>query len=292
MLDTPISQQKGAQPIQRGTHGDGARMQRTRGRAHVGLICGAGGLVKLRDLHQSGSAKAILPKAHSDVPEVVFLNTAGGLTGGDVMQYELKLGDGTRAVATTQTAERAYQSSGGEATLDISLQLGAGARLDWLPQETILFEGSSLRRETRADLSGDAELLMVESVVLGRAAMGETLEDVAFHDLRAVCRDGRPVMVEPLAIDGKALARRAGVATFGGARAFATIALIVRGAEDGLSAVRGVLDGLSGVEAAASGWDGKLIIRVMAPDGWPLRRAVAQILTQLRGCALPRVWQI
>ncbi|MGH1331672.1 MAG: urease accessory protein UreD [Paracoccaceae bacterium] len=267
-------------------------MQRTRGRAHVGLIRGKDDRAVLRDLHQSGSAKAILPRVHSGLPEIVFLNTAGGLTGGDVMRYGLDLGAGARAVATTQTAERAYQSSGGQANLDVSIQLGAGARLDWLPQETILFEGASLRRETRAALAGEAEFLMVESVVLGRAAMGETLENIAFHDLREVKRDGRPVMVEPLAIDGKALARRSGVATFGDARAFATIALIARGAEDGLGALRTVLDGLSGVETAASGWDGKLIIRVMAQDGWPLRRAVAQILTQLRGCALPRVWQV
>ncbi|MFT6452229.1 MAG: urease accessory protein, partial [Halocynthiibacter sp.] len=220
MLDTPKPHNSAAPLIA------AVKMQRTRGRAHVGLICGPSGQVSLRDLHQSGAAKAILPKVHSGVPEVVFLNTAGGLTGGDEMRYGLELGASARAVATTQTAERAYQSSGGQAKLDISLQLGAGARLDWLPQETILFEGCSLRRETRVELAGDAEFLMVESVVLGRAAMGETLENVAFHDLRAVRRDGRPVMLEPLEINGEVLARRAGVATFGDARAFATIAMI------------------------------------------------------------------
>ncbi|NHX27251.1 urease accessory protein UreD, partial [Escherichia coli] len=140
------------------------QMQRTRGRAVVELLAAAQG-ARLGRLHQSGSAKAMLPRTHGPVPEVVFLNTAGGLTGGDHLTYELRLADGARAVAATQTAERAYASCGGVARLDIDIELGAGAALDWLPQETILFQHSALSRRSTIRMAGDARFLMCETLV-------------------------------------------------------------------------------------------------------------------------------
>jgi urease accessory protein len=263
------------------------RLQRATGRAHVGLAA-RGALSRLTDLHQSGSAKVFLPKVHGPVPEVVFLNTSGGLTGGDRLKFSLALGDGAQAVATTQTAERAYASSAGRAVMDVVLTLGAGARLDWLPQETILFDRSTLARRTRADLGPGARLILSETVVLGRAAMGETVRELEFSDWREVRRQGRPVLVEPLRITAATLA--AGPAALDGARALATVALVAPGAEDALGAVRACLP--EGMEAAASGWDGKLIVRLIGPDLFPVKRAVARVLNVMRGVALPRVWQV
>ena len=261
-------------------------LERTRGRAAVAL--GPGG--RLVGLHQSGSAKAFLPRVHGAPPEVVFLNTAGGLTGGDRLSYALRLAPGAVAVATTQTAERAYASSGGRAEGTVDLTLGAGARLDWLPQETILFDRSALSRRLVADLAGDARLVLAETVVLGRAAMGERLAEVWLHDWREVRRDGVPVFVEPLRLTGATLCR--GAACLGGARAVATVALIAPGAEDMLGPLRAVLAEVHGVEAAASAWGGKCVLRMLAADAQPLKRALASVLTRLRGAPLPRVWQM
>ncbi|WP_172293626.1 urease accessory protein UreD [Pseudoruegeria sp. HB172150] len=265
------------------------QMQRARGRAAVTLAC-VDGRVRLRDLHQSGSAKAFLPKVHGAVPEVVFLNTAGGLTGGDRMSYGLNVGLGAKAVATTQTAERAYASSGGCAVLDVEISAGAGAEIAWLPQETILFDRAGLDRRTRIALKGDASCLMAETLVLGRAAMGETVETLDLTDRREVTRDGRPVLLEPLRIGTDVLARRDGAAVLGGARAMATVALVAPGGEDALSRVRAVLD-VEGTRAAASGWDGKCVVRALAGDAFPLRRLVARVLMAFRPGSLPRVWQ-
>ncbi len=264
-------------------------MQRAHGRAEVSLKA-SGSTTRLESLHQSGSVKAFLPVVHSVVPEIVYLNTAGGLTGGDRMRFALSLAAGTRATATTQTAERAYASVHGVADMEVNLQVGAGAHLDWLPQETILFQDAGLHRKTHIALSGDASVLMVETVVLGRAAMGETVTALDFLDQRKVTRDGTPVLLEPLRLTADTLAS-AGLATHGGHRAFTTIALIAPGAEDAVDAVRCLLP--SDLPAAASGWDGKCVIRLAAPDAWPLRQAVAPILTHLRKAApLPRVWQL
>ncbi|WP_425053589.1 urease accessory protein UreD [Psychromarinibacter sp. S121] len=266
------------------------QMQRARGRAAVSFAMDRG-RVRLKDLHQSGSAKAMLPRVHSETPEVVFLNTAGGLTGGDDMRFSLDVGAGCRVTATTQTAERAYAASAGHASLDVDIRAGAGASVDWLPQETILFQRSALHRRTRIALEGDATCLTVETLVLGRAAMGETLTTLDVTDRREVTRDGAPVLLEPLRLTDAALAAGPGHAVLGGARALATVALVAKGAEDALSRVRAVLDA-DGVEAAASGWDGKCVVRALAQDGFPLRRLVAQVLMTLRPGPLPRVWQI
>lgn len=259
-------------------------LQRTRGRAFVSLAAGE----RLTGLSQEGSAKVFLPRIHGPRPEAVFLNTSGGLTGGDRLDYAVTLEAGARAVATTQTAERAYASAGGEAVLDVRLQAAAGAELDWLPQETILFDRSSLRRRTSADLAGDARLVICESVVLGRAAMGETLTDFALTDWREIRRDGAPVLVEPLRLNAETLA--GGPALIGGARAVATLALVAQGAEDAVDALRAALP--EDIEAAASGWDGKCVVRMRAADLMPLKRAMAAVLNVMRGRALPRVWQI
>ena len=254
--------------------------QRASGAASVRL--GKGGVV---DLRQQGSAKAILPHVGA-LPEVVFLNTSGGLTAGDRLSYSLVLEDGVRAIATTQTAERAYLARDGRAQVEVALTVGRDGWLDWLPQETILFEGAALGRTTRVDLGPGAGCLLLEAVVLGRAAMGETVGHVAFCDRREVWQGGRPRLVEPVLLNDTVLG--SGPAGLDGARAFASVALVAQGAEDALGPVRAVL----GEGAAASAFDGKLMVRLRAGDGWPLRMQIAAVLGVLTGRALPRVWQI
>lgn len=258
--------------------------QRTTGAAFAGLAQD-GDAVRLTGLRQVGAAKVILPHVGT-VPEVVFLNTAGGLTGGDRLSYATELGSHVRAVATTQTAERAYLATEGVAEVSVLHVVGAGGWLDWLPQETILFQGAALSRTTRVELGPGAGCLLLEAVVLGRAAMGEVVTRVNFTDRREVWQNGRPRLVEPLRLDDAILA--SGVAGLNGTRAFASLALVAQGAEDAIAPVRAVL----GPDAAASGFDGKLMVRIMAADGWPLRQQIAAVLAVLRKAALPRVWQI
>jgi len=265
------------------------QLQRSRGKALVSFAVVAG-RTRLRDLSQAGSAKAMLPRVAGVVPEVVFLNTSGGLTGGDRLEYGLTLGPGCRVCATSQTAERAYASTGPAAAVRIGATVAAGAWLDWLPQETILFEASHLQRDTEIDLAADAGCLLIEQVVLGRHAMGETLRDARLTDRRMVCRSGRPVWAEVFRLDAQVLQAQS-PALLGEARAFATIALIAPDAPDALNCLRAVLDE-PGCVAAASGWDGKCIARITARDGWPLKRQIARAMAALRDGPAPRVWQM
>ncbi len=262
-------------------------MQRSHGEAVVALDMAADN-ARLTRLGQRGSAKAILPQV-GDVPEVVFLNTSGGLTGGDTLSYRLTLGAGTRAVATTQTAERAYRAGAGVGTVSVDLAVGTGGWLDWLPQETILFDASALVRRTTIELAGTAGCLALEAVVLGRPAMAEVVRQVVLRDTRLIRRDGVPVMLEPLVLADASL--QAGLAVLGDARAFASLIMVGDGCDTALTAVRHVLDE-PGVAAAASTWDGKMSVRMLARDGWPLRRQIRRALDAIRRGPLPRVWQM
>jgi urease accessory protein len=252
-------------------------LQRAKGAAFVAL--GPDRLVRLRT---EGAAKAILPGGHAG-REVVFLNTSGGLTSGDHLRFGLEV-EG-RAVATTQTAERAYRAAAGPARMEVRIAVGPGGWVDWLPQETILFDRAQLDRRTVIDLAPGAGCLALEAVVLGRAAMGETVRDIRFSDHREIRRDGAPLWLDPLALDPSALE---GPATLNGARAFASLVVTE---ERPVEPLRAALDE-PGVAGGVSAFAGRTAIRLLAADGWPLRRQVLRLLHILRqGQPLPRVWQ-
>lgn len=265
---------------------DGPQIQRSFGTAQIAMTRG-----RLLALRQSGSAKVMLPRCHQSAPEIVFLNTSGGLTAGDRLEYRLDLGPDSQATATTQTAERAYRAEGPPARARVRLSLDRGARLDWLPQETILYDGAKLERETEIDLAPKAQILAIETIILGRAAHGETLRRVTLSDRRQIRRDGKLVLLDPMRLGDGAVQRAGNAALLGGMRAIATLFFVAPDAPAALPSLRAELTEPD-VKAAVSSRDGAIILRCLAPDGWPLRRQMIRLVQKLRPGALPRVWQI
>ncbi|MCF8505929.1 MAG: urease accessory protein UreD [Caulobacter sp.] len=262
--------------------------QRSRGRGRL-TVRGESGVTRLVELFQEGSAKLRLPRTRTGAVEAVMINSGGGMTGGDRFSWTVDVGDGATAVLTTQACEKVYRADEGRAEVAARLTVGAGARLDWLPQETILFDRSALSRTIEADVAGDGRLLLAESVVLGRRAMGETLSRVAFHDRWRVRRDGRLLFADDLRLDGDIPARAASPPLLGGAGAFATLLLVAPDAAGPLDAIRAAVGSLGG----ASAFDGKLVVRIAAPDGLTLRRALLPAIAALSGGRpAPSVWTL
>src|SRR5690606_5104483 len=112
-----------------------AAMQRASGHSRV-VFGERDGVTFLDRLYQKGAARIRLPRPTAATQEAVLINTAGGLTGGDRFATGVTLRPRARAIVTTQACERIYRSSGGEAHVSAKIELGAGARLCWLPQET------------------------------------------------------------------------------------------------------------------------------------------------------------
>ncbi len=249
-----------------------------------------GGNTRLDRLYQDGCAKIRLPRDHAATSlEAVLINSSGGLTGGDRMSWRAEAGPGAALTLTTQACEKVYRARDGRAQVEVALTGGAGARLDWLPQETILFNGAALSRQLTADLAADARLLTLEAVVLGRTAMGESVRQGELRDRWRIRREGKLVFADDLALTGP-IADAAQVApVLGGARAFASLLLVAEDAQRFLEPLRRAL----GQAGGASAFDGKLFCRIVAADGMALRRVLLPALAVLRdGRPCPRVWHI
>lgn len=266
-----------------------ARPQRAEGRARVSFRVGLGA-TRLERLFQEGCAKIRLPIPidHAD-PQAILINTAGGLTGGDRLAAEVDLGPQASACVTTQACERVYRSTGTDAVVENRLRLSAGARLAWLPQETILFDGGRLFRRLEADLVGDAELVAVEAILFGRQAMGETLHSGHLHDRWRVRRDGHLIFADDLRVAGDIAALLAPQPAMAGRRAMATVLFAGAAPERFLEPARSII----GPGGGASAWNGKFLARLVEETGLALRRRLEPLLTLLMGGrALPKVWQL
>lgn len=258
------------------------------GEALVGAKAARGTSV-LADLRQRGCAKALLPRGPDPGLSAVLLNTAGGITGGDRLIYGGIAHAGARLTLSTQAAERAYRAQPGEiGRVDAALRVDAGARIDWLPQETILFEGCALERTLTADLAEDATLLAAEAVIFGRAAMGEVLAAPYFRDTWRIRRGGRLIYADALRLIGAAALSRPGA--LAGAGAMASVLLTGPAAEALAPQARALCDGAP--DFGVSAFDNLLCARIIAPDGMSLRRQLIPLLALLRGAPPPKVWTL
>ncbi|WP_279391698.1 urease accessory protein UreD [Shimia aestuarii] len=238
----------------------------------------------------SGSSRALFPRNRDAALEAVLLNTSGGITGGDHFDINATALPHSHLTLTTQAAERAYRAlSETPGILDTTLTVSDHAALDWVPQETILFEGSSLRRRLRVDMATTARLLLVEPMIFGRTAMGETLHDARLNDRIEIRRAGRLLFADAIALEGDMQAQLDRSAIAGGARAMASLILVAPEAEAARDTLRALLPHGCGVSLIGPDL---LFARLLAEDGHMLRKALIPALETLRARPLPRTWML
>jgi urease accessory protein len=246
------------------------------------------GVTRRGDLHESGSLRVRFPSPEAEGLSGVFINTAGGIAGGDHFEIDITAGEGSRLTLTTAAAEKVYRAPGPAAQLDIALKAEAGARLAWLPQETILFDRARISRRIDIDLAADASLLLCEIVVFGRGAMGERMLHGEFIDRWRLRRGGRLVFAETIRLDGDIGEKLAQPAIAKGGVAIGT-ALIVPGDEAVVERIREASESFGG-EVGISCWNGFAMARFCAQDAARLRADMMAVLGRASGVALPRLW--
>jgi len=245
------------------------------------------GVTRRGALHESGSLRVRFPSPEDEGLSGVFVNTAGGVAGGDRFDVEISAADATRLTLTTAAAEKVYRAPGPAAKLNIALKVGAGAHLSWLPQETILFDRARVHRRFDIALDEAASLLLCEIVVFGRTAMGERMEQGEFVDRWRLSRGGRLVFAETVRLDGNIGAKLARSAVAKGGAAIGT-ALIVPGDEALIERIREASESFAG-EVGISAWNGFAMARFCAQDAARLRADMMAVLART-GAALPRLW--
>jgi urease accessory protein len=245
------------------------------------------GVTRRGILHESGSLRVRFPSPEDEGLSGVFVNTAGGVAGGDRFDIEIAAADGAKLTLTTAAAEKVYRAPGQAAELNIALKVAAGAHLGWLPQETILFDRARVRRRFDIDLDATASLLLCEIVVFGRTAMGERMAQGEFVDRWRLRRGGRLVFAETVRLDGNIGAKLARSAVAKGGAAIGT-ALIVPGEEALIERIREASESFAG-EVGISAWNGFAMARFCAQDAARLRADMMAVLART-GAALPRLW--
>ena len=260
---------------------------RARGAVRLGVHI-RDGVTCRGDLHESGSLRVRFPSPETEGLSGVFINTAGGIAGGDRFDIGVTASEGARLTLTTAAAEKIYRAPGPAAQLAIALKAEARAHLAWLPQETILFDRARIKRRIDIDLAEDASLLLCEIVVLGRTAMGEKMLHGEFVDRWRLRRGGRLVFAETIRLDGDIGTKLARPAIAKGGCAIGT-ALIVPGSEEVVERIREASDTFGG-EVGISSWNGFAMARFCAQDAARLRADMMTVLGRVSGMALPRLW--
>jgi urease accessory protein len=265
------------------------RLQRASGESRLAFAV-RDGETRLADLYQRDPCRILFPDPEpGEPPQAVLVTTSGGVASGDVLRMAVEVGAGGQAVVATQAAEKIYRAalSSGPCTIDVALEVGEGAILDWLPQETIVFEGSRLKRRTVATVGAGGSLLACEMVVLGRAASGERFTGGLLLDAWSVKRAGRLAWTDTLRVEGETPSG----AGFGAANALATVIGVWDEPQPFFEKARGLLEATGKVRAGVTLVNGVMVARLLG-EATEVRTAAIGFLTAFRGRRLPRVWHI
>lgn len=271
-----------------------ARLQRASGESRV-VFALRDGATRLADLYQRDPCRVLFPDSEpGEPPQAVLVTTSGGVTDGDRLKMAIEVGPKAHAIVATQAAEKIYRAAkaADHCHMDIAVTVGEGAMLDWLPQETIVFESARLKRRTVADVAAGGSLLACEMVVLGRAASGERFTGGLLLDSWSVRRidekgAGKLVWTDTLRVEGETPSG----AGFRDANALATVVGVWDTPEPHFEKARGLLASADKVRAGVTLVNGILVARLLG-EATAVRTATTRFLGDFRGRRLPRVWHI
>lgn len=261
-----------------------------------------GGRTVAQDRHQ-GPLRVLRP-LYPEGPAVchhVIVHPPGGVVAGDELHIDLRLEENTHAVLTTPGATRFYRSEGAGAVQRTSLSVAAGARLEWLPLETIAHSGCQAGASLCATLMPGAEMLGWDVLALGLPASGQPFAAGAYRQHIEV----PGVWLERARIAADDFALLHGPLGWAGRPVLATLwfaagmALAPARREALLEAARATLgaDALVATAGATSPQAPVVVLRALAPQVEPALRLLAQVRAQWRQLAWglagepPRIWR-
>jgi urease accessory protein len=266
-----------------------------------------GGATRLAHLYQADPLRVLFPMPEAGDPvQAAIITTSGGLVAGDRIDIAVRVEHAASAHVTASAAEKIYRSPssgncGATTAIRQSLTAGDGSALEFLPLETILYDGARLVRETAIELAPGAAFLGGGIVVFGRRARGERFTHGLLREVWEVRREGSVVWGDALHLDGDVARIVDDPACFAGAAGFATLILDPAGRDpqifvDSARAIQA--SAAPGVGAGVTALAGLAIARWLASDAARLRQAFADLACHWRAEALglprqlPRIWHV
>jgi len=180
-----------------------------RARLEIGLEVVAGRSAVVRKLHEGplGLQRAFYPES-GGVAHLYLLHPPGGVVHGDELSVSIAAGENTHCLVTTPAATKFYRSTGRVALQQQTFDVGSGATLEWLPQETIVFGSARVRTNTRVELHPGGRFCGWDIVCLGRAASGDFFESGDIRQAFELWQGDRPLFIERSHFHASAPVRR------------------------------------------------------------------------------------
>jgi len=254
-------------------------LQRAQGSGRI-VVTGSEKGFRIVDVFQQSPLRIIFPRiGGAAVEEAVLINTAGGVAGGDWLECTVTALANASIAVTSQAAEKVYRALSEPAHVATKLKAHAGARLAWLPQETIVFNWGRICRDTDIEFSSGAEFLALEWLVLGRAAHGEEVVGGHISDSWRVKKDGSLIWADSFRVTDAVFPRLRSRALLSDCKAVATLIYFGPSPQTRLEFFRDMASS-PGCQSAATSVGGLIIARFAATASSDLRLALRSVLQQ------------
>ena len=268
-------------------------LQRANGAGRI-VLSGSESGTRVVEVFQRSPIRVLFPRTGT-VGEAVLINTAGGIAGGDLLESHVTALAGASVTVTSQAAEKVYRALNEPARVSTTLQVREGAKLAWLPQETIVFNWARLNRATEIELASGAELLALEWLVLGRAAHGEQVAGGHIVESWRVKKDGRLVWADSFRATEEVFPLLTREALLSDCKAVGTLIYFGPNLEAHLEFLRSLSCSLK-CHCAATFVSGLIVVRFAAPISSDLRLALRGFLQGFGGqlgpgpFRVPKMW--
>jgi urease accessory protein len=214
--------------------------------------------------------------------QVLLLHPPGGLAGGDQLEVDVGVEAGAHALITTPSAGKIYPAPTLSSVQRTLLRAAPGSRLEWIPQESIVFDGAVTESTTRIELEGDARLVAWEITCLGRPACDERFERGHVRSRIEVQHDGTPIVLERARFEGGSALLHEPFG-LGGAPVFGTLVCVGPDRDESLlELLRAACDSIAPGRAACTDLGPALLCRYLGPSTEQAQRVLRSLHGLLR----------
>lgn len=238
----------------------------------------------------------VLQRLYPEGPAVchhVLVHPPGGIVGGDTLALEANLAAGCHALITTPSAARFYRSAGAPAAQTVTAALADGARLEWLPQETLVYDAALAENRMRFELAAGAEMIGWDLVALGLPAAGQPFASGHYRQDLTLWSGERCRWIERGVVRADDTELLDGPAGLAGARVVATLwfaagAALATGRREALVEAARAAAGDEARCGVTAPDDGIVVLRLLADQVEP----AAQLLRRVRAAWRREAWRL